>query len=90
LDRRWFEAQPHLDAGETAIARLWTRASVAAKASELKNAAQIARVLLQLKPDDVRALALLGRVADAAGRAEAFAYYRAKAAAGKPVVARAT
>jgi hypothetical protein len=79
--QQWFKAPPRLDGSESAIAQAFAQASAAAKAGELTKAAQIARLVLQLKPDDARALNLLGLVADAANRPEAGAYYRAKAAA---------
>jgi len=79
--KQWFKPPPALNINEKTIAQLWVRASAFANGGELAKAAAVARVLLQLTPDDARALTLLGQAADAADRPEAASYYRAKAAA---------
>lgn len=93
--KQWFKVPPALDTSERTIALLRTRAQAAANEGDLTKAATIARVLLQLRPDDAGGLSLLEREADAVGRPEAASYYRAKAAAiakapGTPAIAKAT
>ena len=78
--KQWFKPPPSLNIGEKTIAQLWVHALAHVNGGELAKAAAIARVLLQLTPDDARALTLLSEAADEAGRPEAASYYRAKAA----------
>ena len=65
--KQWFKSPPRRDINEKSIAEAWMSASSAVKSGDLLKAAQIARVLLQISPNDARALNVLGRVADAAG-----------------------
>ena len=78
--KQWVKAPPHLDIDGRSIAHMWKRAAAVAKEGDLTTAAQIARLLLQVSPQDARALNLLGEAAEAADRPEAASYYRAKAA----------
>ena len=59
--KQWFKVPPALDTSERTIALLRTRAQAAANEGDLTKAATIARVLLQLRPDDAGGLSLLER-----------------------------
>lgn len=77
---RWFKPRPPIDRDARTIADVWRRSLTAEKEGRSDEAAAWARILLQLKPDHVGALNLLGQVAEAAGRSQAASYYRQKAA----------
>lgn len=77
---RWFKPRPRVQVDANLIGEAWERARTAQSEGHTGKAAAWARILLQLKPDHAGALNVLGRAAEAAGRAEAARYFRHKAA----------
>jgi MoaA/NifB/PqqE/SkfB family radical SAM enzyme len=77
--KQWFKLPPKVVPGPKTISGFRTHACEAASGGNWEKAAGLARVVLQIKPDDAGAFDLLARAADAAQRPEAASYYRAKA-----------